>query len=79
MVAEVGAMISVGALKCGVACMSGKGISNEVEVVGELLLAGMSELIESAEETIELVIINDEMILSTSVCLLSDLNGNIAE
>lgn len=42
----------------------------------------MSELIESAEEKMEFVIINDEMIsvaLSTSVCLLSDLIGNVAE
>ena len=73
-------MISVGAFKCGDACISGKGISNEV--VGELLLAGMSELIKSAEEKMEFVIINDEMIsvaLSTSVCLLSDLIGNVAE
>ena len=50
--------------------------------MGELLLAGMSELIKSAEEKMEFVIINDEMIsvaLSTSVCLLSDLIGNVAE
>lgn len=69
---DVGAIMSVGVLKGEVACMSGKGISNEVEVVGELLLAGMSELIESAEETMEFVIINDDLIyvtLSTSVCL----------
>lgn len=71
---DVGAIMSVGVLKGEVACMSGKGISNEVEVVGELLLAGMSELIESAEETVEFVIINDDLIymyvtLSTSVCL----------
>lgn len=37
-----------------------------------LLLAEMSELIESAEETMEFVIINDDLIyvtLSASVCL----------
>lgn len=59
--------------------MSGQGISNEVEVVGELLLAGIGELIESTEEKLEFVIINDEMMLSTSVSLFSDFNGSVAE
>ena len=47
-------MTSKDALKCGIACAYGRGICIDVEVVGEILLAGMNDLIVTAEGRMEL-------------------------
>ena len=49
-------MTSKDALKCGIACAYGWGICIciDVEVVGEILLAGMNDLIVTAEGRMEL-------------------------
>lgn len=51
---DVGTMTSKDALKCGIASVYGWSICIDVEVVGEILLAGLNDLIVTAEGRMEL-------------------------
>ena len=83
---DVGTMTSKDALKCGIACEYASGICIDVEVVEEILLAGMNDLIVTAEERMELVRLDRDttadkirVAFSEMVDLLTDLTDNVVE
>ena len=85
-VVDVGTMISKDALKCGIACSYGWGICIDVEVVGEILLAGMNDLIVTAEGRMDLERLDRDTTADTIrvaffrfVDLLKDLTDNVVE